>query len=301
MDQYRRTRLIFLSILLHILVLLVWDGANRIGILATSPLPPSAEKKPIVFELQQPNERPRQVVETPADAISKPPEKADFLSDKNSRARNPEKPPPLKEGDAFSRGDLETHELPTPQIPRGETLKKTDPRKPEKMAKKEQTQLKPDSVKLLNPNILNPFGKEYREWQEKQKKRGAQNDLTNVPHNQQLLRSLDMGGLAFNTYNWNFAPYMLELKYRIRRNIFPPSAFTHLGMISGETLLRFRIYPDGRLEGPAILGYRGHKSLMETSKTAVEISAPFPPLPKDFPEQYLEITGKFHYFVRKQK
>lgn len=300
MTQYRRDRIIFLSILLHILVLLLWDGAARIGILATAPLPPPAPRKPIVFELQPPNQMPRQVVETPADAASKPPKRADFLSDKNSRARNPEKSNQLKEGDAFSRGDLTTHELPTPQLPRGETLKKASPKKAEKPTERDRSQPNREPVKLLKPNPLNPFGREYREWQEQQKRRGVQ-DLANVPHDQQLEHSLDMGGLSFNTYNWDFAPYMLNLKYRIKRNIFPPSAFTHLGMISGETLLKFRIYPDGRLEGPWILGYRGHKSLMETSKTAVEISAPFPRLPDDFPEPYLEITGKFQYFIRKRR
>jgi hypothetical protein len=92
---------------------------------------------------------------------------------------------------------------------------------------------------------------------------------------------------------------MLELKRRVQRNIHPPSAFKDLGLISGETLLRFKIYPNGMLKDLEILNYQGHKSLMITSSNAVEISAPFPPLPREFPEDYLEVTGKFIYFVQK--
>jgi hypothetical protein len=124
--------------------------------------------------------------------------------------------------------------------------------------------------------------------------------LPGVQHDNQKTRALDMGGLSFNTYDWNFAPYLLELKRIIRSNIFPPIAFTRLGMISGETLLRFRIYPSGEMQNLVILGYRGDKSLMKTSYSAVEISAPFPKLPPDFPEPYLEVTGKFLYLIRKE-
>jgi hypothetical protein len=38
---------------------------------------------------------------------------------------------------------------------------------------------------------------------------------------------------------------------------------------------------------------------MVTSSNAIEVSAPFLPLPRDFPEDYLEVTGKFIYFVQK--
>jgi hypothetical protein len=72
-------------------------------------------------------------------------------------------------------------------------------------------------------------------------------------------------------------------------------------MISGETLLRFKIYPNGQLRDLEILGYEGHESLMRTSSNAVEASAPFPKLPSDFPEPYLEVTGKFMYLIHREK
>jgi outer membrane biosynthesis protein TonB len=92
---------------------------------------------------------------------------------------------------------------------------------------------------------------------------------------------------------------MLALKQRIGRNIFPPLAYTMLGMIDGDTMLRFKIYPNGRLADLELLGYRGHRTLMETSRSAVTISAPFPALPADFPKPYLEVTARFSYFVKR--
>jgi outer membrane biosynthesis protein TonB len=108
-----------------------------------------------------------------------------------------------------------------------------------------------------------------------------------------------MGGFSLNTYQWDFAPYMLWLKNHVQRNIFPPAAFTRMGIISGNTVLRFRISRDGVLQGMELAGYEGHKSLMETSVRAIQLSAPFRALPKDFPEDYLEVTAHFEYTIRK--
>ena len=151
----------------------------------------------------------------------------------------------------------------------------------------------------MEKNLSGVFYREYI-LEKKELKTGQNKRLHGVTHDNQKTRALDMGGLSFNTYNWNFAPYLLVLKKRIRRNIFPPIAFTRLGMINGETLLRFKIYPNGELRDLVVLGYRGDKSLMDTSYNAVNISAPFPKLPADFPEPFLEVTGRFLYLIRKE-
>ena len=104
----------------------------------------------------------------------------------------------------------------------------------------------------------------------------------------------DVGGLSFNTYAWDFAPYLIELKHRIQKNIYPPPAFTRLGF-GGRNMIRFRIYPDGSLEALEVLGYEGDQALVETSKKAIQLSAPFRKLPKTFPEDFLEVTGSFIY------
>ena len=125
--------------------------------------------------------------------------------------------------------------------------------------------------------------------------------MPGVQHDHRDSQVPDSGGLSFNTYNWDFAPYMLELKERISRNIFPPLAFSQLGMIDGDTLLRFKIYPNGELRDLELLAYQGHRSLMETSTLAIKVSAPFRKLPGDFPEPYLEVTAKFSFLIKNKR
>ncbi|OGG55556.1 MAG: hypothetical protein A3F84_16685 [Candidatus Handelsmanbacteria bacterium RIFCSPLOWO2_12_FULL_64_10] len=106
---------------------------------------------------------------------------------------------------------------------------------------------------------------------------------------------LQDGDISFSTYDWDFAPYMLKLKERIEAHMFPPAAFSMYGLIDGKNVVRFRIGRNGALLGMEALGYEGSKALVETSVRAVELSNPFLPLPPNFPEQYLEVTGQFRY------
>ncbi|MBI2951340.1 hypothetical protein HYY27_04555 [bacterium] len=106
---------------------------------------------------------------------------------------------------------------------------------------------------------------------------------------------LQDGDISFSTYDWDFAPYMLRLKERIEAHMFPPAAFSMYGLIDGKNVVRFRIGRDGALLGMEVLGYEGSRALVETSTKAVELSNPFLPLPPNFPEQYLEVTGQFRY------
>ena len=105
------------------------------------------------------------------------------------------------------------------------------------------------------------------------------------------------GDIQLSTYNWEWAPYIEELRRKLRSNIHTPPAFYRLGMIEGETKLTFKIYPDGRFEDLQVLDYKGHSSLKTTSVNAVELSDPFIPLPSTFPEAYLELTWTFYYYI----
>ena len=109
-------------------------------------------------------------------------------------------------------------------------------------------------------------------------------------------RALERGGLQLSTYAWDYAPYMQYLKRHIDRHIYPPRTF-ELGIIDGTTRVKFRIWRDGRLEGPELIDYEGHNLLRDTSLKAVELSAPFKALPPDFPDEYLEIVGTFEYLI----
>lgn len=109
--------------------------------------------------------------------------------------------------------------------------------------------------------------------------------------------ALEEGGLQLSTYDWEFAPYLAYLKRHIGDHIHPPAAFTQLGLIQGRTRLKFRILPDGSLEGLEVIDFDGSPYLRDTSTRAVELSADFRPLPAHFPEEFLEITALFHYLL----
>lgn len=104
-------------------------------------------------------------------------------------------------------------------------------------------------------------------------------------------------GISINTTAWDFAPYLLELKHRVKQHWIPPLAFTALGAIHGFTSVRFRIFPDGRMESLAVLEAEGHESLSRASVGAIKGAAPFRPLPDNFPEDFLEVTFGFYYLL----
>jgi hypothetical protein len=106
-----------------------------------------------------------------------------------------------------------------------------------------------------------------------------------------------VAGFSINTTAWDFAPYLLDLKQRIKQHWIPPLAFTALGAIHGYTKINFRIYPDGRMEGLSLTETNGHESLHRSSMNAIKGAAPFRPLPEDFPEDYLDVTFGFYYLL----
>lgn len=99
---------------------------------------------------------------------------------------------------------------------------------------------------------------------------------------------------SLNTTAWDFGPYMERLKRRIEEHVFPPPAF-YYGAAAWATRVRFRIAPDGRLERLELLDHRGVRNLQHVALSAVEGAADYEPLPLDFPESHLEITGSFYF------
>jgi hypothetical protein len=112
-----------------------------------------------------------------------------------------------------------------------------------------------------------------------------------------LSSSKRRGGLSFNTYNWDFAPYMLAMKRKVESNLYPPYAFTHMGAVSGTTIVRFIVMPDGQVRDLEVLESDAHFSLDRSSVSAIEQSIPFLPLPLNFPEEHLEVTACFSYVI----
>ncbi len=90
----------------------------------------------------------------------------------------------------------------------------------------------------------------------------------------------------------DFGPYMRELQRKIKLNWDPPK-----GNESKRVVLLFRIAKDGRLLTCRVLKTSGLQSADQAALKAVELTAPFRPLPADFRGQSIDIQFTFDYNV----
>lgn len=90
----------------------------------------------------------------------------------------------------------------------------------------------------------------------------------------------------------DFGPYMRELQRRIKLNWDPPK-----GNESKRVVLLFKIAKDGRLLSCRIHKSSGLPSADQAALKAVELTAPFRPLPADFKGQSIDIQFTFDYNV----
>lgn len=280
-----------ISILLHVLGFV---SSRLIGLVPLVPIRLSEllkraeqDEQRMVFEL----------VETPESARSEqPPKEARLLSDKNTIARDQYDQKDKPDGDPYSEGDLDIKQWPEPakDVAPPAAPAKVEPDQ-EPIANDQllaNNRIRYESPKFSRQELLkkNPSDGNDR-WSERSPERPL--------YENRKFSAEDLGGFSFNTYAWDFAPYMLEMKRKVERNVFPPPAFTRMGLISGETVLRFKVMPNGEVKDLVVLQSTGHESLKETSVNAIKNSAPFRPLPADFPENYLEVTAAFTYYVRR--
>ncbi len=90
----------------------------------------------------------------------------------------------------------------------------------------------------------------------------------------------------------DFGPYMRELQRRIKMNWDPPK-----GNESKRVVLLFKIAKDGRLLSCRVSKSSGLPSADQAALKAVELTAPFRPLPADFKGQSIDIQFTFDYNV----
>ncbi|MDZ7330767.1 MAG: energy transducer TonB [candidate division KSB1 bacterium] len=280
-----------LSILLHLL------GFLSYRLLGLVPLVPIKISELLKRDDQTERRMVFELVETPESARSEqPPNEAQLLSDKNTVARDQYTGKDKPKGAPYSEGDLDIHQWPEPAK--------------DVASASSQPELEPAQRTDSDDQRFASIGTRYEPLkfsrQELLKKSPSIGDVQPIErsparplYDNRKFSVDDLGGFSFNTYAWDFAPYMLEMKRKVERNVFPPPAFTRMGLISGETVLRFKVMPNGEVKDLVVLKYTGHESLKETSVNAIKNSAPFRPLPADFPENYLEVTAAFTYYVKR--
>ena len=90
----------------------------------------------------------------------------------------------------------------------------------------------------------------------------------------------------------DFGPYMRDLQQKIKRNWEPPK-----GEESRRVVILFTIARDGRLLSKKIVKSSGLSNADKAAMSAVELSAPFKPLPAEYRESSVDIQFTFDYNV----
>lgn len=90
----------------------------------------------------------------------------------------------------------------------------------------------------------------------------------------------------------DFGPYMKELQRRIKMNWDPPK-----GNESKRVVLLFKIAKDGRLLSCSVFKSSGLPNADKAAINAVQLAAPFRPLPPEFKGQSIDIQFTFDYNV----
>jgi len=270
------------AVLLHALLFIFWDTIQESVLLPTTLSNPQVSQ-PVRFEFVDVQDLPAQT----------PPE-TPMASHQNQRARDLQDGPMPEGVVPYSDGVSINKEIFDESVRARGPSSKSEQQKATEIEKQIDEMLSDGGFDFSD--ILNQDPKKARKAEERAVFGRLGAPKASVPHQNTTTSAIEQGGLQLSTYAWNFAPYMAYLKRQINRHIFPPRAFD-LGLLDGQTLLRFRIYRDGRLEGPNLLSFKGSAMLKDTSLKAVELSAPFKNLPKDFPDEYLEITVNFSYVI----
>ncbi len=232
--------------------------------------------KPLTPPADQPPEKFYELKENP-NASGKMPENADILSSESSLSQAP----------AIGLGQMRA----VPGSEEGKSQNKTSRITEEEIKNAlDKSLLAYRENKAFNRSALT--GEEQQKKQEQEKNESAKGE-TSVSLDE--FDAKQVGDFALSTYKWEWFPYMMVFKNKLQRVWYAPPAYSQLGLISGYTIARFKITRDGKIIDLQVLRQVGHESLEQSSVSALEAVFPLPPLPSNFPDEFLEITVKMIY------
>jgi TonB family protein len=104
-----------------------------------------------------------------------------------------------------------------------------------------------------------------------------------------------------DTRGVDFGPYLTQLLQRIREHwyqVIPDSARPPI-MKKGAVLIAFRVMKDGAISDVHYAQSSGDSALDSAARQGVASAAPFQPLPREFPCQYVAL--QFHFYYNPEK
>jgi len=316
-------RTLIASLLLHLALVLLLPGMS-----AETPARPEVR---LQLALQPPPQRSGTLTETPESARQpEPPPDASHLAEHDARAQNPE-PAPDIDGRPRSVGDLELFDFRPADLVRAEARPEPTPSPPPSpAATDEASETSPDPAEPSPPATAEasaPATAEAAALAEAEPAAGyvatgespvsrpsgdpappaASPPPPRPPAEPSASRSRPRhdsrrsgvratGELSLSTYAWAWAPYLRELRDAINARWQPPLAF-YMGLVEGEGDIFFRVLPDGSVARIEVVTETGHPSLVRAARNAVDHAAPFPPLPDDFPDPWLDVTWNYRYVI----
>lgn len=280
------TLLLHASVWLGLLVLQpVLTGAQEprpsepIELVMVDPGKPSPPKQPTAF------------TELPPDRADQAPERADFLSNVTSRARDR-----VPGGnDALPRMNGES-EFPSVEM-KPEGGSPGTPRPEDAASGDAETETQGSSAAADAAGITTAAARRARE-QSGLLVPGAmgasdilQPEMQNPGGNAELL-----GDISLNTLEWDFAPWLQRFRRELMRRWYAPTAY-YMGMLKegGWALVEMEVSPSGEMLRLDLLGDEGHPSLTQASLEALRSTAPLERLPDHFPEPTLILRIRMIY------
>lgn len=334
LPKYRTERRIWL---IAFLLTVALHLATVVGVWMTRPFTPAPveaqapEPIQLVFAEEPPSEEPTTFSELPPDRADEAPERADLLSNVDSRARDhveggEEGAMPRLEGNSDAPhvrmepgvpGPSEPASNVSPQTTNPETAEESPAGEPDAGAREEfsagvgerrpevpteSPQGTPDSPIIRKPPPspeLAPEREASRGGTQSmlllQRPRGSldfyQEEMDNRGGNAAL-----PGDVSLNTLQWDYAPWLQKFFRDFIQHWRAPYAY-FIGLTWGETLLELEINPQGELLRMDVLEETGQAPdrLRQSSLNAFLSSAPFEPLPGHFPEETLILRIRLIY------
>ena len=306
------------------LSLLFHAGAMvALGRMKTARLPEAAQapSQPIefVFAPREPaGEGPRVFTELPEDRRDEAPERADFLSNLASRARDlllggdegslpasdgrseaphvamlpgdPAPPVPSVDEAADEAGNGADAGQPPPL---GEVPDAGAPRGQSSLADRIARSLGAPDGSAASRDPLAALRKRDARPAES-RAAGGNSDIHQEAFSNLKGNAILLGDLSMNTTAWINGFWMQRFKRDVYKNWVAPYAY-EIGVIHGWTIVEMEVHRSGKLLRLVAIGEEGHYTLKEASLEAIRASAPFPPLPKDFPEETFTVQIKMIY------
>lgn len=238
----------------------------------------------VIFPENKPQnqESAKQIVEN-QNETEEIPENSNLLSERNSRARNPELGNQFRANSPMSEGNVNNPELSNPM--------------------QQQQTMKPFNFKHFTSDALtgrrvkpnDRYTEDERNENSEQAQLQQGSEGTNQRFEQKQFSVEEVGSLSLSTYAWEWAPYIQKLKIKHQRVWTAPPAYNQLGLIHGQTTIVFEIARDGNLISATVVDHQGHESLEVSSLASIKAIFPFYPLPADFPDEKLTITATLIY------